>query len=119
MGAIPPQEMKELVGKQLGTSEWVLVDQAMIENVCSAGVGNSLSEGEALQGPVLRDYPGRGVSARVLPIPVLRELESVANEVLEEEAARDSLFAEVLAAQREFRANYTHWKTVGFLPRDF
>jgi len=95
------------------------VDQAMIENVCGAGVGNSLAEGEALQGPVLRDYADRGVSARVLPIPVLRELESVANDVLDEEAARDPLFAEVLAAQREFRADYTRWKTVGFLPRDF
>ena len=36
MGAIPPQEMKELVGKQLGTSEWVLVDQAMIDKFADA-----------------------------------------------------------------------------------
>jgi TRAP-type mannitol/chloroaromatic compound transport system substrate-binding protein len=39
--------------------------------------------------------------------------------VLDEEAARDSLFAEVLASQRAFRAEYAHWKTLGFLPRDF
>ena len=26
MSAMTPQEMKELVGKPLGTSEWVLVD---------------------------------------------------------------------------------------------
>jgi len=36
MGAIPPQEMKELVGKPLGTSEWVLVDQAMIDKFADA-----------------------------------------------------------------------------------
>ena len=95
------------------------VDRALIENVCGAGVMNGLARGEALQGPVLRDYPSRGVAARVLPIPVLRELESVANEVLDREAARDPLFAEVLAAQRAFRADYAVWKTLGFLPRDF
>ena len=95
------------------------VDRALIENVCGAGVTNGLSRGEALQGPVLRDYASRGVAAQVLPIPVLRELESVANVVLDEEAARDPLFAEVLAAQRAFRADYALWKTLGYLPRDF
>lgn len=36
MGTIAPQEMKELVGKPLGTSEWVLVDQAMIDKFADA-----------------------------------------------------------------------------------
>jgi acyl dehydratase len=36
MTAIPPQEMKELVGKPLGTSEWVLVDQDMINKFAEA-----------------------------------------------------------------------------------
>ena len=31
-----PQEMKELVGKPLGTSEWVLVDQEMINKFADA-----------------------------------------------------------------------------------
>jgi TRAP-type mannitol/chloroaromatic compound transport system substrate-binding protein len=94
-------------------------DRNAIENACGAGVTNGLARGEVLQGPVLRDYAERGVATRVLPVPILRELESVANEVLDEEAARDPLFAEVLAAQRAFRADYAHWKKLGFLPRDF
>ncbi len=36
MTAIPPQEMKDLVGKPLGTSEWVLVDQDMINKFADA-----------------------------------------------------------------------------------
>ncbi len=36
MAAIPPQEMKDLVGKPLGTSEWVLVDQDMINKFADA-----------------------------------------------------------------------------------
>ncbi len=31
-----PQEMKELIGKPLGTSEWVLVDQEMINKFADA-----------------------------------------------------------------------------------
>jgi len=94
-------------------------DRALIETVCGAGVSNGLSRGEALQGPVLRDYESRGVAARVLPTPILRQLEEVSNTVLDEEAAHDPLFAEILAAQRAFRADYARWKTLGFLPRDF
>ena len=95
------------------------MQRAQIESVCGAGTTNGLARGEALQGPVLEGYAERGVTAQVLPLPVLRELESVANQILDEEAEADALFAEVLAAQRAFRAHYRHWKTVGFLPRDF
>lgn len=36
MSAMTTQEMKELVGKPLGTSEWVLVDQEMINKFADA-----------------------------------------------------------------------------------
>ena len=36
MSAMTPQEMKELVGKPLGTSEWVLGDQEMINKFADA-----------------------------------------------------------------------------------
>lgn len=102
--------------------EWASLpsaDQALVEAACGAGVTNSLSRGEALQGAVLKGYPARGVHARILPTSVLRELERVTQELLDEEAANDALFAEVLAAQRAFRADYAIWKSLGFLPRDF
>lgn len=94
-------------------------DRAAIENACRAGVVHSLARGEALQGPILRGYAERGVAARTLPEPVLRALERAANEVLDEEAARDADFARVLDAQRAFRADYGVWKSLGFLPRDY
>jgi TRAP-type mannitol/chloroaromatic compound transport system substrate-binding protein len=114
-----PSTAAHLVVNRAAWDELSAVDRATIENACGAGVTNGLARGEALQGPVLEDYARRGVATRVLPMPVLRELESLAGEILDEEAARDPLFAEVLAAQREFRAHYARWKTVGFLPRDF
>ena len=36
MSAISPQEMKDMVGQNLGTSEWLLVDQEMINKFASA-----------------------------------------------------------------------------------
>ncbi|GGB67105.1 MaoC family dehydratase [Blastomonas aquatica] len=36
MSAISPQEMKDMVGQALGTSEWLLVDQEMINKFADA-----------------------------------------------------------------------------------
>lgn len=36
MSAISPQEMKDMVGKTLGTSEWLLVDQEVINKFADA-----------------------------------------------------------------------------------
>lgn len=114
-----PSTAAHLVVSRAAWARLTPADQAALENACGASVTNALARGEALQGPVLRDYAARGVATRVLPIPVLRELKQVADQVLDEEAARDPLFAEVLAAQRAFGADYARWKTLGFLPRDF
>ena len=94
-------------------------DQAMLEMGCTAGVIRNLSNSEASQGRVIAGFPDIGVSAESLPTPLLRELERISNEVLEEEAARDADFAEILASQRAFRADYAHWKKRAYLPRDF
>jgi TRAP-type mannitol/chloroaromatic compound transport system substrate-binding protein len=94
-------------------------DQALIELGCTAGVIRNLSNSEAKQGAVIAGFPDIGVSARTLPEPILRQLEEVAESVLEEEAAKDADFAEILASQRAFRDNYAHWKSRAYLPRDF
>jgi TRAP-type mannitol/chloroaromatic compound transport system substrate-binding protein len=43
----------------------------------------------------------------------------VANEILDQEAAKDADFAEILASQRAFRKSYAEWKSRAYLPRDF
>ena len=60
-----------------------------------------------------------GVAVRSLPEPVLRELDKVAQSVLEEQAASDEPFRRVLESQRRFADDYREWKRVAFLPRDF
>ncbi len=94
-------------------------DQALIETACTAGVIRNIARSEALQGEIIAGFPAIGVSAESLPMPLLRELEAVSNEVLEGEAARDADFARILESQRRFRSNYAHWKARAYLPRDF
>ena len=94
-------------------------DQALLETACTAGVIRNLSNSEASQGAVIAGFPDIGVTAESLPEPLLRELQSVANAVIEEEAANDADFAEILESQRKFRDEYQHWKSRAYLPRDF
>lgn len=94
-------------------------DQALLETACTAGVTRNLAKSEATQGAIIAGFPAVGVSARTLPDDVLRELERITNEVLDSEAARDPHFSRILASQREFRAEYAHWKARAYLPRDF
>ena len=102
--------------------EWARLsdaDQVLIEAACTAGVTRNLARSEALQGPVMAEFPEIGVTAKTLPMTLLRELESVAAAVLEEEAAKDADFARIYAHQQAFRADYAHWKERAYLPRDF
>lgn len=94
-------------------------EQALLEVGCTAGVIRNLSNSEAKQGAVIAGFKDIGVSAETLPMSILRQLEAVSADVMEEEAANDADFANILKSQREFRANYEHWKSRAYLPRDF
>ena len=37
MASLPSEKMKELIGGRIGTSEWILIDQAMIDKFADAG----------------------------------------------------------------------------------
>ena len=91
----------------------------MLEAGCTAGVIRNLSNSEASQGAVIAGFPSIGVQAESLPEPLLRELQAVTREVIEEEAGNDADFAKILASQRAFREEYQHWKSRAYLPRDF
>ena len=94
-------------------------DRHLLTTTCTAAVTRNLAGSEAAQGAVIAGFADIGVSARRLPEPLLRELNRVAEELLNEEAARDSMFAEILASQRRFQSDYQHWKRLAYLPRDF
>jgi TRAP-type mannitol/chloroaromatic compound transport system substrate-binding protein len=107
--AVNPEKWRELTAAQ----------RAMIETVCTAGVANNLAKGEALQGAVLSSAPEKGIELRSLPEPLLRELQRISREVMDEEAAINESFSRVYESQKTFSAEYAIWKSLGFLPRDF
>ena len=91
----------------------------LFDLACQAEVARALSEGEAVQGDIIKNFPADGISAETLPDDILQELRKVAVEVLDEEAANDPHFARILESQRAFSETYGYWKRKGYLPRDF
>jgi len=106
----------------VGTDTWNGLSpatRATIEHTCTAGVARNLARAEALQGPVIEAFPDAEVVAGRLPDALLEELRRVTLEVLDEEAAADAEFAEILASQRAFSDSYGTWKRLAYLRRDF
>ena len=93
--------------------------RALFRMACQANVTKTLSETESQQGAIIAGFAEQGTSAETLPIEILERLRVVANEVLDEEAAKDAHFARILSSQREFSATYAYWKRKAYLPRDF
>ena len=93
--------------------------KALINMACTAGTLRNLARGEAIQGEVIRGFADKGVTVGSFPEPLLRELQGIAKEVLEEEASKDALFKKVYDSQEAFVENYNHWKRLAYLPRDF
>ena len=94
-------------------------NKAMINMACTAGVIRNLARGEGLQGEVIANFQNKGITAKRLPEELLRELQRITEKVLAEEAAKDPLFRKVYESQQAFSANYKHWKSLAYLPRDF
>jgi len=94
-------------------------NQKLIETACTAGVTRNLANTEAHQGEVIAGFPALGVSAEILPMELLRALEKVTHEILDEEADKSEEFRMILESQQRFRRDYAHWKTRAYLPRDF
>lgn len=92
-------------------------DRSLVEAACTAGVTRNLARAEALQGPVLAGFAERGVATLLLPDDVLAELRRVSDVVLAEEAEANADFAQVLASQRRFAAQYAPWRALAY-PRD-
>jgi TRAP-type mannitol/chloroaromatic compound transport system substrate-binding protein len=94
-------------------------DQYQMEQACMAVTTRILAASEGLQGAVIAGFPALGVKARYLDENILRELQRLSTEVMDEEAARDPDFAAILKSQRDFTADYLNWKRLAYLPRDF
>lgn len=94
-------------------------NKSLIEMACTAGVIRNLSKGEAIQGAVMQGFEAKGVTPMKFSRKILKQLERVTEEVLQEEADKDEDFARIRASQLKFQSAYKHWKNYAYLPRDF
>ncbi|AKH21848.1 TRAP transporter substrate-binding protein [Sedimenticola thiotaurini] len=94
-------------------------NRALIDMACTAGVMRNLSKGEAIQGKIIDNFKASGVTATRLPEDLLRELQKVTQQVMQEESGKDALFKKVYDSQEAFSEGYKSWKSLGYLPRDF
>lgn len=94
-------------------------NRALIDMACTAGVMRNLSKGEAIQGKIIDNFKASGVTATRLPEDLLRELQTVTDQVMQEESGKDALFKKVYDSQEAFAEGYKSWKSLGYLPRDF
>jgi TRAP-type mannitol/chloroaromatic compound transport system substrate-binding protein len=94
-------------------------NKATIDMACTAGTFRALTRGESLQGKVIAGFTAKGVTARKLPIPMLKELRVLTGEVMAEISAKDADFKKIYESQQAFSKEYKNWKQLGYLPRDF
>ena len=103
-------------------SHWQELDQetrVMIELACQAGTVWSYAVSEALQGPVIEQFPDRGVRPEMLSDELLQVLYDESQRTLDDEAAADEWFARILEHPRAFSATYAEWEERAYLPRGF
>ena len=101
----------------VGSKAWSTLDlplRAAIEVTCTAGIAKNLGHAEAMQGAVIESFKDKAVETRHLPQSVLDVLRSETQSLLDERAAKDPLFARVLASQRRFSESYSRWQRLAY-----
>lgn len=92
--------------------------QRQIEMVTQANMVRTLSYCEAIQGAAIREnVESRGVQNMYWSDEILNAFQGAWKEVIAEQKA-DPAFAKIWDDLEAFRADYTYWKSLGFLPRN-
>lgn len=91
-------------------------ERDVLSTVCRANLMWSLASGLHPQATALDTFRAQGVEVRRFSYPVLKRLQAVSREVLEEEAARDPLVAETVRSLTAFMATLQRWEALQHLP---
>ncbi len=95
------------------------IQQRQIEIACMASMTNSIAQGEAEQGPVIKEnIEKRGVKNQYWSDEMLASFKKAWEEVAAEQVAKDPVFKKVYEDLQSFRLEYNYWKELNFLPRN-
>ena len=97
----------------------IRVDKTFRSGTERVDVIKNLSHGEAIQGEVIKGFPGKGVTPVKFDREILERLNEVTQRVLTEEAEKDADFRRIWESQKRFLETYRAWKDHAYLPRDF
>lgn len=92
--------------------------KALVETACTAGTLMGLAEGEYKNGAVLTKLKKEGINIGKIPMPILKQLKKVTNQVLAEQAVADADFKMVLESQQAFQKDYVIWDEHAYLPTE-
>ncbi len=92
--------------------------KALVETACTTGTLMGLAEGESKNGAVLTKLKKEGINVGQIPLPILKQLKEVTNQVLAEQAAADADFKMVLESQQAFQKDYVIWDENAYLPTE-
>lgn len=92
--------------------------QRILEEACRANVTYQLADQLNTQAAAIAEIRAAGVEVKRYPDEVLHGLQAAANEVLDEQAAADPLFAEALASLRAYMETVGEWSALQAGPRD-
>jgi TRAP-type mannitol/chloroaromatic compound transport system substrate-binding protein len=86
--------------------------------IARASVADSFAHTEAIQGKVIRDNASqRGVKNMYWSDEMLNTFKQAWEDVAKEQAAKDAFFKKVWDDFSAFHKDYSHWASLGFLPR--
>ncbi|HEX2555617.1 MAG TPA: C4-dicarboxylate ABC transporter [Microvirga sp.] len=89
--------------------------RAVVELACGDLIRETIAEGEAAQGAVLKEMQARGVQLKRWPPEILVALDETWDEVVEEEMTRNPNFRRVYGSYARFRSTYAVWRHLGYL----
>ncbi len=110
------QEPQANVDIYVNTKAWESLPpdlQAIVEAACAEGLLKSFTEVIDMNATALKELTEKhGVILKKLPDDVIKALQKAANEVLDEQAAKDPDTKEVLASFRQFQAKIKHFREI-------
>jgi len=107
-----------LINKDFWENKMTPSQRKLVEITCMATVTRMLTKGEATQAAVIRNNAQKnGVTNKYYSDEMLDVFKATWEDVAKEQCEKDAFFKKVFDDLTAFRADYSTWNQLGFLPR--
>lgn len=113
----PATTFEMVVNKDFWNKEMSDSQRGIVEMGCKAAMLDGLALGEAIQFPIIKENAANGVENRYWSDEMLGAFNAKWQEVVADEGAKDPEFKRIYDNLEAFRADYSVWSKLGFMPR--